>query len=128
MSDWSLNYQQHLKTLPKPGTILRCYGHEPVRLHVELKEGTPPLVFGMAYVPSIVGHELGWYLHPIDSKANYGRRAILMPKARTEAFQKCQIENGFMSVASLRVVRVSASGYSLLCEVHKYLEPPTEAA
>lgn len=121
-TDWSTQYKTLLNDTPKPGSILRAYNREPVRLIVDLQEGKSPFVYGLAYVPSIVGHELGWFLHAVGSDASFGHRCILLPKAREDALKKCTVADGVIAVESLRVIRLSDSKKSLLCEVHKYLD------
>ena len=49
-----------------------------------------------------------------------------MPRARTELIRKFGVGVEIIEVASLKVVRLSKSGKSLLCEVHEYC-PEEEA-
>jgi hypothetical protein len=120
MPEWKDEWQKHTDNPPKPGDILRAYGGGPARLDVELVDGKPPFVYARVYVPCIVGHELGWFLQGIDSDQAHGWKCILLPKAREECLRKLGLKEPVISVKSLRVVRASQTGNSLLCEVAEY--------
>lgn len=119
--NWSEEYQRYLDNPPKAGDILSAYGDEPARLDVELTEGKPPFIYGRAYVPCVVGTPLGWFLQPATSDQAHGWKCILLPKAREECIRKLGVSEKILKVKSLRVVRVSQSGNSLLCEVAAYV-------
>jgi len=133
--DWSQEYDSYISNPPKDGDILEASTPDAgVLLVVELKEDNPPFIYGKAYVPEIVGHPLGWFLQDPSSQNYHGWKCILLPRARTELIRKFGLQSEEMVVKSLRVVRPSQSGKSLLCEVHEYFpedasveEPVTEA-
>ena len=121
LREWSAEYDALINAPPKEGDILTASTLDAnVLLMVELKEDSPPFIYGRAYVPEIVGHPLGWFLLDTDSQSYHGWKCILLPRARTELIRKFGLQNESMEVRSLRVIRVSQSGKSLLCEVHEY--------
>lgn len=119
--EWSEEYDSLINNPPKDGDILTTSTSDAnVLLMVELKEDSPPFIYGRAYVPEIVGHSLGWYLLDSKSQSFHGWKCILLPRARTELIRKFGLQHESMEVRSLRVIRPSQSGKSLLCEVHEY--------
>lgn len=122
VSEWSDQYQANLDNPPEDGSILRTLDGTPARLDIEVSEGKPPFVYGRVYVPCIVGEPVGWFLQSVESKAAHGWKCILLPKAREDCLKRCGVKNSIIPVKSLRVVRKSKSGSSLLCEVHEYEE------
>lgn len=124
IGEWSDKYNEYLNNPPQPGTILRAYGEgELARIDVDIETGKPPFLYGRAYVPCIVGSPLGWYLQSKDNTSAYGWKCILLPKAREEAIRRLGLAQPVMTVYSLKVVRTSQSGNSLLCEICEFLPP-----
>jgi hypothetical protein len=120
---WAQKFGETIKQTPAEGTILKPLESDAnAILVVELHEGSPPFVYGRAYVPEIVGQELGWFLHSSKSTGFHGWKCILMPRARSELFQRHGLADEIIEVKSLLVVRQSNSKKSLLCEVHEYVE------
>lgn len=117
---WSKEYDACVNNPPKEGDILTTMDDGKAILVVELKEGVPPFVYGRAFVPEIVGADLGWFLQSVEGQGFYGWKCILMPRARTELIRKFGLQKEIIEVKSLRVVRLSKSGKSLLCEVNEY--------
>ena len=117
MAEWVDKYNEALDTPPVAGVILTSENGEPVKLVVEMQEGQPPFVYGRAHVPEIVQENVGWFLKDADTGGYYGWKCILLPRARAELLKKCEIVEETVSVQSLRVIRQSKSGKSLLCEV-----------
>lgn len=129
LRDWSKDYDDCISNPPSDGDILSTMGEDTdVLLVLELKENHPPFIYGRAFVPEIVGQPLGWYLQDTDSENSHGWKCILLPRARTELIRKYGLQSETMRVKSLRVVRPSQSGMSLLCEVHKYCDEPEAEA
>jgi len=126
VEQWAVEYQQYTDNPPDEGAILECYGGEDARLDLELVEGKPPFLYGRAYVPQIVGMELGWFLQPFDSDSAHGWKCILLPKAREEVLRMLGILEKRLRVKSLKIVRYSRTGASILCEVHEYCDVPAE--
>ena len=131
---WAKEFDAQLSQLPDDGAILEAYGGGTARLNIELVEGKDPFVYGRAYVPSIVGQPIsGWHLHEYDSKNTSGIKVILLPKARDEVLRRFGASVGTVPIISLRIVRQSVSGKSLLAEVAEYCQeeaatPLAEAA
>lgn len=119
---WNEDYQKLVDSPPMAGDILQTNDGSPARLDRDLFEGNAPFVYGRAYVPEIVGSTLGWFLQGIGTKNTHGWKCILLPKARQECLRKLGILKSILPVKSLRVVRRSQSGMSLLCEVAEYEE------
>jgi len=118
--NWVEEYDATVKNPPKEGDILKPASGVAV-LAVELTNGAPPFIYGRVYVPEIVGAELGWFLQSSESTGFHGWKCILMPRARTELIRKYGVQAEVLEVKSLKVVRPSQSGKSLLCEVHEYV-------
>jgi hypothetical protein len=125
---WGDEYQSYLDNPPKQGDVLEAFGGEPALLEVEVKEGAAPFIYGRAYVPEIVGAELGWYLRSDAQATSYGWKCVLLPKAREDAIRRLGLREKTLYVKSLRVVRPSKTGKSLLCEVAEFLPDPNAAA
>lgn len=124
VSEWSTRYNEYLNNPPVPGTILRAYGEgQMARIDVDIEQNKPPFLYGRAYVPCIVGSPLGWYLQDRDNTSAYGWKCILLPKAREEAIRRLGLDQPVMVVYSLKVVRSSQSGQSLLCEIAEFNPP-----
>lgn len=115
-------YVDVISKAPPVGTILRTTDDSYSLLRVELEEDKPPFIYGRAYPIETIGDKLGWYLRGADDTRNTGYKCILLSAARRaiiKAFPQ-EFQYGQIPVKSLRVVRVSNTGQSLLCEVHKY--------
>lgn len=121
-AEWLAKYNEALDTAPEAGAILASADGEPVKLVVELKEGQPPFIYGRAHVPEIVQEDVKWVLKDADAGGFYGWKTILLPRARADLLKlkKDEIVEGTVTVKSLRVIRQSQSGKSLLCEVCTY--------
>lgn len=120
LDEWSDKYQHTLDNAPEAGTILRAPGGEECRLDLELTAGKPPFVYGRAYVPSIAGQELGWFLQPVSCQNAFGLKCILLPKAREDLLRKKGLKSPTLSVKALRLVRWSQTKNSVLCEVAEF--------
>lgn len=123
---WNEQYEEALKNAPKPGTVLTTLSDEPVKLEVILKDGSPPFIFGRAYVPELVGCPVGWFAQGETDWTSIGWKCVLMTKARHEVVKRLGLQ-GDLAVKSLRVVRLSQSGKALLCEVEEWLSSTTSS-
>ena len=126
-SKWAANFKETLENPPEIGAILTAYADAPAKLTVELKQGASPFIFARAYVPDLLGVPLGWHIRSADDKSYHGWRSVLLPRARAEVIQKIGLgelnadgTEGALVIKSLKVVRYSNSGASILCEVHEY--------
>ncbi len=115
--NWQEQYDAMLENPPKAGDILTTQEGRVV-LSVILNEGKPPFIFGTVNVPEIVGAKVGWFLQSENDETFHGWKCIIMPRARTELSKKFGLKNEKMFVKSLRVIRLSQTGQSLLCEVY----------
>lgn len=123
-TQWGESYNEYLNNPPQPGTILRAFGDsELARIEIDIEPDKPPFLYGRAYVPCVVGQPLGWFLQSKENKTAYGWKCILMPKAREEAIRRRGLNESMMTVYSLKVVRESQSGQSLLCEIAEFDAP-----
>lgn len=123
-AQWGGEYQKHLNQPPQPGIILRACGEgEMARIDIDTEPGKQPFLYGRAYVPCVVGQPLGWFLQTTENTSAYGWKCILLPKAREEAIRRRGLNEPVMTIYSLKVVRQSQSGQSLLCEVAEFDAP-----
>ena len=120
--EWSERYNAVIENPPKEGDVLTTFDGVPAKLTVEMSEGTPPFIYGRCYVPEIITDDVRWCLQGGDIDSYSGFKCILMPRARTELLRKIKLVDEFVEVKSLRVVRPSQSGKSLLVEVAEYIE------
>jgi hypothetical protein len=121
MSDLLSKYQEVVQTPPSAGDILTTIDGTPVVLNIQIESGKPPFIYGRAYFSETLDDTLGWYLRGADDSRSQGWRCVLMTNARKDALTKCKVENDQILVTSLKVIKKSASGNSLLCEVGAYL-------
>lgn len=119
---WRKSYKEHLDNPPKEGDILRAKDDCPARLILEIENGKPPFLYGTAFVPCIVNEPVGWFLQTVDDETIFGWKCIVMPKAREECLRRFGLDAPHIPVKALRVVRVSDSGKSLLCEIEEHYE------
>lgn len=116
-AEWAEEYEFMCKNPPTDGAYLWTIDKSPIKLEILLETGRPPLIFGRAYVPNTVGVKPEWYAIGINSEVNYGWKAILSPSSRDELIRRRGIRNKFVSVKTLKVLRPSMSGKSLVVEV-----------
>ncbi len=133
IQEWSDRYNEVTDSPPKEGDILVTLDGSPAKLIVEITPDVPPFIYGRVYVPEIVGIELGWFLQNEENDSFHGWKCVLMPRARADLIKTCGLSGETVLVKSLRVIRPSQSGKSLLCEVAEYclpeepsVEPPEE--
>lgn len=119
---WSERYNEVIQNPPKEGDILSSASGGAAVLSVEINEGSPPFIYGRAYVPEVMSEDVKWCLQEEGVSSYHGWKCILMPRARTDLLRKVGLDGDTVSVKSLRVVRPSQSGKSLLCEVADYVE------
>jgi len=120
LADWSAEYKAACECSPKAGDILKTLDGSPAVLIVESQEGKPPFIYGKAFVPEIPDIAAGWYLQSDEDKTRYGWKCILMARARADLIKKIGLSGETVVVKSLRVIKHSQSGKSLLCEVESY--------
>jgi len=118
MKSWNEEYVEALNTPPIEGQILKTLDGKPTRLDIDIEEGKQPFVYGRAFVPSIVGCEIGWFVHSVENEKPFGLKCVLLPNARESVLKEKGI-HPVVSVTSLKVVRWAESGKALLCEVHE---------
>ena len=124
MSDLLTKYRDTIQNPPKDGEILTSIDGTPVALTILTDEGKPPFIYGRAFISEVMDEILGWYLRSVHDDKSMGWKCILMTRARRDVIAKCSDDElviGQLLVKSLRVVRPSESGQSLLCEVSEYL-------
>ena len=120
VNEWSEQYSKVVNNPPKEGDLLTTFSGNSAILTVELNEGTPPFIYGRAYVPEIITDDVRWCLQEEDVSSYHGWKCILMPRARTELLRKIKLTGETVNIQSLRVVRPSQSGKSLLCEIAEF--------
>ena len=120
IQEWSDRYNTVSNTLPAENDILATADGSPASLKVEIKDDAPPFIYGLAYVPEIMSDDVKWCLQSEAVTGHSGFKCILMPRARTELLRKVKLVGDGVTVRSLRIIRASKSGKSLLCEVAEY--------
>lgn len=114
---WANEYGKFIETPPGPGDILTAPGGEMARLDVEAVEGQEPFIYARAFVPTVIGCQLGWYLQPMSADKASGWKCILTPKSRDRIIKERGLGRKRVPVKSLRVVKKSTSGKSLIVEI-----------
>jgi len=132
-TEWAADYARISSTQPEVGTILSTFDGSPAKLTIEVKKGASPFIFGRAYVPDLFGEELGWFLQDEENDSHHGFKCVLLPRARTQLIQKTGLgdivdNTSYVLVKSLKIIKYSYSGNSILCEVHEYVDAPEEDA
>lgn len=117
IEQWTEAYEECLKNPPMAGDILYTDDKSPVRLNVELVRGRAPFIYGLCYVPSVVGEELGWFMTKVSNPSRFGFKVAMMPKCRQEIITRRGLRNLVIPVKSVRIVRPHTSGQTLLGEV-----------
>jgi len=120
LAEWSQKYREVTESKPEIGTILKSVDGDAV-LNVELNDGQPPFIYGKASVPELTDIEPAWYLHDDNHRSHFGWKCILMPRARAELIKRQGLDGDTVKVKSLRVIKYSQSGQSILCEVNEYV-------
>jgi hypothetical protein len=118
-TDWKRDFNKAINTPPNEGVHLKTLDGSPAKIIIELHDGKEPFMYGLIYVPSLVGTPVGWYARGIADKSTYGWKAILLPKARHAILRKHGLNSVQVPVYGLKVVRPSREGKSLLVELLK---------
>lgn len=116
---WAEAYGKFIDTPPGPGDILAAPAGEMARLDVEAVEGQEPFIYARAFVPSVIGCQLGWYLQPMSADKASGWKCILTPKSRDQIIRSKGLGKKRVPVKSLKVVKKSSSGKSLIVEINE---------
>lgn len=116
-SQWQVEFDRVTKTPPPPGAILTTLDGSPLAVHIEFPQGKAPFMYALAHVPCIVGCQLGWFARSVDEESMYGWKVILLPKARDKVIQRIGIARNKVGVGSIRIIRASHAGKSLLGEI-----------
>lgn len=119
VTQWAERYEELFGNPPTNETILQAKNGY-AKITISLRDGKEPFVYGLAYVPFVVGSELDWFLVDEDDPSYCGIKCILMPRARKEIIARFGLVEGYARVKALRVVSKSQSGKSLLCEVAEF--------
>ena len=119
LAEWSEKYKETVDSPPDSGAILKPIEGNAV-LIVETQDSKPPFIYGKAFVPEIPDIAPGWYLQNDEYKSHHGWKVILMARARAELIKRVGLDGDTVKVKSLRIIKQSQSGKSLLAEVHEY--------
>lgn len=119
--EWQQRYKDTVNQKPETGTVIRTLDGEPLRINIEMTVGRTPFLYTLLYVPCVVGCELGWYARSIKDTTIHGWKAILMPRARDVIINNPGIpaDRSWVGVQSVKIVRASQQGKSLLVEIHE---------
>jgi hypothetical protein len=100
---WVDEYNKMLRTPPAPGTVLTG---ERVRLNVAIQPGEAPLMFVVAYVPSIVDGPLEWRLRTVDDNQQTGLKILITPQSRESYLNKHGLFDRATIISGVRILRV----------------------
>lgn len=116
--DWADEFNTLLQNPPEDDDFLKAPDGEQIKLHITLSSGSPPFIYTFAYLPKIVGCRLQWFAQGMSNKVNSGIKLILLPNSRDDVIRKFGIpKDRIVAARTIRVVRKSTSGQSLLGEV-----------
>jgi hypothetical protein len=116
---WQDTFSETMERTPQTGDILMTLDGSPVRLNIDLQEGKAPFIYGVAYVPCIVGAPVKWCARGLEDKSLYGWKCILMNNARDKIIRETKLKKVVTGVTALKVVRPSKANCSLLVEVYE---------
>jgi len=119
LAEWSHKFKEVSDNPPAIGSILKSINGEAI-LTVEIHDDKPPFIYGKAFVPEITDLEPAWYLQDEDHHSYHGLKCILMARARADLIKQKGLTGNTVKIKSLRVIKYSQSGQSLLCEVENY--------
>lgn len=117
VGEWRRRFQDLLDHPPKDNFYLRTIDGSPIKLEIELYDGRPPFIFTRAYVPMVVGADLGWFAQRSEDRGNFGWKVILMQKSRDEAVKRLGIARNTAYVQTIKIIKMAETGRSLLGEV-----------
>lgn len=115
-NQWRKEFQKILN-VPPVGEYLGTEDGSPIKIEIECYSGKKPFMFTRAYVPQVVGGQLGWFAQRECDVSQYGWKVILMPKSRDEAVKRIGIDKPYGLVGTIRVLKMSETGQSMLGEV-----------
>ena len=101
IQEWSEKFNEVIGNPPVEDCILSTFSGDPAILRVELKDGMPPFIFGLAYVPEIPSDDVRWCLQSTDSVGHSGcpvdvreRRRARRGRLRAATEQREPRQNG----------------------------------
>jgi hypothetical protein len=126
IQEWTEEYRALLDSPPCDDEVLYTHPDEfgnkrPARLFVKVETGKPPFIYATAYVPDVVGCELGWRIRGIDENVIHGWKVILCARSRQEVIRRYGLSMRIIPVTSIKITGESESKQSLLGEVHEFL-------
>lgn len=120
ITEWRREFQRYFSYPPTEGDILVTDDGSDIRLDIELTPNKPPFIYTRCFVPMIVLGPVGWFAQRADQNHNYGLRCIMIPRCRDEIIKRKGLAEESVYVRSIRVLKESSSGHSLLCEVEEF--------
>lgn len=120
VDEWRAEYEEMQHNPPAEGDFLFADNEKLTRLIIECESGKQPCVYARVMIPNTVGQKVGWFTLPEGSTQSYGLKCILLPRSRNEVITKFGMTKKEVAVKRLRVVKLSQSGTSLLCEVSEF--------
>lgn len=116
---WREEYDTVRKSMPTEGYILKSIDGSPCKVNIEYVTGKEPFMYGLAYLPQIVGAPVGWFARSINDRSSYGFKLILLPKAREMLLREFGVSETQVQVDGFKVIRSSTQGHSLLVELYR---------
>lgn len=120
VDEWREEFQRLNENRPKANDILYTRDGAMVKLTIEFHDNKEPFIFARVFVPDKVGEELGWFAQSMKETGMYGLKVILYPRSRNEVIRTLGVKSNEVGVTSIRILRPSDSGKSLLGEVAEW--------
>lgn len=121
IQSWSEEYQALLNSPPVEDEILTAPDSKPARLNMKIEIGKQPFVYATAFVPDVIGCELGWKIRSVSDPSSYGWKIVLGNRSRQEVIRRYGLKQVLIPVKSVRITGESHSKFSLFGEVQEYL-------
>lgn len=118
---WSEEYRELLNCPPVEDEILTALDNRPARLNMNIEMGKSPFVYATAFVPDVIGCELGWKIRSVTDLSSYGWKVVLGNRSRQEVIRRYGLRMKVVPIKSIRITGESHSKFSLFGEVQEYL-------
>lgn len=125
IKEWCDEYTELAAHPPEDGDFLYARDSngipQMIKLEVELIVGRTPFIFTRANLPQEVGSKLEWYGQGINDLPNYsGWKVVIADRSKAEVIRRFTLALTVIPVKSIRILRQSKTGKSLIGEVVQF--------